>query len=111
MTQLTFKPLIRAGIFLGIGMGGFFDGIVFHQLLQLHNMLTGKLPKDSITNIEVNMFWDGLFHAGTWTMTLIGLILLWRAVTKAPALAPSGSAWNGVSRRHQGFILLARSHH
>ena len=82
MRQAGFKPLIRAGIFLGIGMGGFFDGIVFHQLLQLHNMLTGKLPKDSIANVEVNMFWDGLFHAGTWTMTLIGLVLLWRAVTK-----------------------------
>ena len=77
-----FKPLIRAGVFLGIGMGGFFDGIVFHQLLQLHNMLTARMPKDTIPNIEVNMFWDGLFHAFTWSAVLIGLILLWRAVTK-----------------------------
>jgi uncharacterized membrane protein len=82
MNEHNFKPLIRAGIFLGIGMGGFFDGIVFHQLLQLHNMLTAKLPKDNIANVEVNMFWDGIFHAFTWTMTLVGLILLWRAVTK-----------------------------
>lgn len=78
----NFKPLIRAGILLGIGMGGFLDGIVFHQLLQLHNMLTGKLAKETIPNVEVNMFWDGVFHALTWTMTLVGLILLWRAVTK-----------------------------
>ncbi|MGV3771743.1 MAG: DUF2243 domain-containing protein [Verrucomicrobiales bacterium] len=82
----NFKPLIRAGIFLGIGMGGFFDGIVFHQILQLHNMLTGKLPKNTVVNMEINMFWDGLFHAFTWTMTLIGLILLWRAVTKSRVL-------------------------
>lgn len=81
-SNLRFKPLIRAGVFLGIGMGGFFDGIVFHQLLQLHNMLTAKMPKNTIPNIEVNMFWDGLFHAFTWTAVLIGLILLWRAVTK-----------------------------
>jgi uncharacterized membrane protein len=83
MTDRSFKPLIRAGLFLGVGMGGFLDGILFHQILQVHNMLTAKLPKDSVVNMEVNMFWDGLFHAFTWVMTLIGLILLWRAVTKA----------------------------
>lgn len=73
------KPLTRAGIFLGVGLGGFVDGIVFHQILQMHNMLTGRLPKDSIPNIEINMFWDGMFHAFTWVMTLIGVILLFRA--------------------------------
>ena len=46
------KPLITSGIFLGIGLGGFVDGIVFHQLLQTHNMLSAKRPKDSIANIE-----------------------------------------------------------
>jgi uncharacterized membrane protein len=81
MKSPNFKPLIRSGIFLGIGLGGFFDGILFHQILQTHAMLTGKLPKTSIANVEVNMFWDGMFHAVTWTMTLVGLILLWQAVT------------------------------
>ncbi|HYG24407.1 MAG TPA: DUF2243 domain-containing protein [Verrucomicrobiae bacterium] len=81
-TTSGFKPLIRSGIFLGIGLGGFFDGIVFHQLLQLHSMMTARLPKDTVANVEVNMFWDGLFHAFTWTMSVIGLILLWRAVTR-----------------------------
>ena len=33
-------------------------------------------------NIEINMFWDGLFHALTWTMTAFGLALLWRAVKR-----------------------------
>jgi uncharacterized membrane protein len=81
-TTSGFKPLIRAGMFLGIGLGGFLDGILFHQILQLHAMLTAKLPKTSIVNVETNMFWDGMFHAVTWTMTVIGLVLLWRAVTK-----------------------------
>jgi len=31
-------PLITAGIFLGIGLGGFFDGIVLHQILQWHHL-------------------------------------------------------------------------
>ena len=32
-----------AGIVLGIGLGGFFDGIVLHQILQWHHMLTLSL--------------------------------------------------------------------
>ena len=72
-------PLITAGTFLGIGMGGFVDGILFHQILQLHGMLTAKFPKTTIANVEINMFWDGMFHALTWTMTAIGLVLLFKA--------------------------------
>jgi uncharacterized membrane protein len=25
------------------------------------------------------MVWDGFFHAGVWTITAIGIVLLWRA--------------------------------
>ena len=73
------KPLTTAGTVLGIGMGGFLDGIVAHQLLQIHNMLSNRIPVDSLANVEINMFWDGLFHALTWIATAIGLYLLWRA--------------------------------
>lgn len=31
---------MAAGILLGLGLGGFFDGIVLHQILQWHHMLT-----------------------------------------------------------------------
>jgi uncharacterized membrane protein len=73
------RPLIAAGILLGIGMGGFVDGIVFHQLFQIHNMLSAKLPPDNLVNAKINMVWDGLFHALTWLMTALGLALLWHA--------------------------------
>jgi uncharacterized membrane protein len=73
------KPLVTAGTIIGIGMGGFVDGIVFHQILQLHNMLSAKLPPTSLVNVETTMVWDGLFHALTWTMTAIGIALLWHA--------------------------------
>ena len=78
-TPMNRRPLIAAGTLLGIGMGGFVDGITFHQILQLHNMLSAKLPPTTLVNAEINMFWDGLFHAFTWAMTAIGLALLWRA--------------------------------
>ncbi len=73
------RPLIAAGTLLGIGMGGFLDGISLHQILQLHNMLTAVYPKTTVANAEINMFWDGLFHALTWTMTALGLALLFHA--------------------------------
>lgn len=72
------RPLIAAGTLLGIGMGGFVDGIVFHQILQIHNMLSAQRPVVDLVSAEINMFWDGLFHALTWTMTALGLALLWR---------------------------------
>jgi uncharacterized membrane protein len=31
---------ISAGILFGLGLGGFFDGIILHQVLQWHHMLT-----------------------------------------------------------------------
>jgi uncharacterized membrane protein len=73
------RPLIAAGNLIGIGMGGFFDGILFHQILQIHSMLSARLPRDSLVNVEINMFWDGLFHAFTWIATAVGVGLLWRA--------------------------------
>jgi uncharacterized membrane protein len=57
----------------GIGMGGFLDGIAFHQIFQIHNMLSASVPTDTLINIEINMVWDGLFHALTWLMTALGI--------------------------------------
>ncbi len=73
------SPLISAGIVLGIGLGGFFDGIVLHQILQWHHMLSNVRPLTTISNIDLNMLWDGLFHAFDWIMTVVGVVLLWRA--------------------------------
>ncbi|WP_151635921.1 DUF2243 domain-containing protein [Noviherbaspirillum aerium] len=69
-----------AGIFFGLGLGGFFDGIVLHQILQWHHMFTSAgYPPDSVANLEFNTLWDGLFHASTYVFVVIGLVLLWRA--------------------------------
>ncbi len=96
----TRRPLIAAGTAIGIGMGGFVDGIVLHQLLQIHNMLSAKYPTRGIphdqlvVNLEINMFWDGLFHVLTWGMTALGIALLWRAA-KNPDVTLKGSAFVG----------------
>ena len=76
-------PLVAAGILLGAGLGGFVDGIVLHQILQWHNMLSGQLPPDTLVRAKVNMYWDGLFHAAVWVLTAVGLALLWAATGRA----------------------------
>ena len=73
-----------AGIFLGLGVGGFFDGIVLHQVLQWHHMLTSAgYPPDSVRNLRINTLFDGLFHAAAYAFVLIGLALLWRAARRS----------------------------
>jgi uncharacterized membrane protein len=75
--------IISAGIMLGTGMGGFVDGIVLHQILQWHNMLSSVRPPVDLVSMKYNMVWDGLFHAFTWLMTAAGLARLWRAGQRA----------------------------
>jgi uncharacterized membrane protein len=78
-----------AGIFLGLGLGGFFDGIVFHQLLQWHHMLSSAgYPPDNVRDLETNVFWDGLFHVSTYLFVIIGLIMLWRKAYRTHAQWP-----------------------
>jgi uncharacterized membrane protein len=69
---------LSAGILFGIGLGGFFDGIVLHQVLQWHHMLSSWYPITSIPNIELNTLWDGIFHSTTYVVVVIGLFILWR---------------------------------
>jgi uncharacterized membrane protein len=91
-------PLIAAGILLGTGLGGFVDGIVLHQILQWHNMLSSVVPPTDLVAMKYNMIWDGLFHAFTWLMTTVGVALLWRA--------RSSATWPRSTRRLLGALAL-----
>jgi uncharacterized membrane protein len=81
-------PLIGAGLLLGVGLGGFVDGIALHQILQWHNMLSSWVPPLTLVEMKYNMIWDGLFHAVTWICTAAGIALLFRA-------ARHREAWSG----------------
>jgi uncharacterized membrane protein len=68
-----------AGILFGLGIGGFFDGIMLHQVLQWHHMLTSAgYPPDTVHNLKVDTLWDGLFHMTTYVFVVGGLVVLWR---------------------------------
>ncbi|NJM87250.1 MAG: DUF2243 domain-containing protein [Hydrococcus sp. RU_2_2] len=71
--------LIIAGVLLGMSFAGFFDGIVLHQILQWHHMVSSIRPTDSIEDLEANTFWDGVFLVGASILTALGLSLLWVA--------------------------------
>jgi uncharacterized membrane protein len=83
-----------AGLVIGVGLGGFADGIVLHQIAQWHNMGSGVLPPVTMEAMSQNMVWDGLFHAATWITTLLGVYLLWSAAREGTVVA-SASQFTG----------------
>jgi len=102
------RPLVIAGMLLGIGLGGFADGILFHQILQIHNMLSAWISPDEILGAKTNMFWDGLFHALTWCVTMMGLWALWKAGCN-PAVPWSGRTLVGSWFAGWGLFNLVES--
>ncbi|MFI5976065.1 DUF2243 domain-containing protein [Streptomyces sp. NPDC051452] len=78
------------GIVLGVGLGGFVDGILLHQLLQWHHMLTSTnhdrigvkyYDPHTVSGLEMNTVWDGVFHTVCWIAVLLGLAILYSRVT------------------------------
>jgi uncharacterized membrane protein len=69
------------GLLMGIGLGGFVDGIVLHQILQWHHMLTdtGEHPAGTVEGLEANTLADGFFHLATWLCVVAGVVLAVRA--------------------------------
>ncbi|PWK87023.1 putative membrane protein [Lentzea atacamensis] len=62
-----------AALVLGVGIGGFLDGIVAHQLLGWHHMLSGWYPRE---DMRLMMVGDGLFHLLCLVFVLVGVALL-----------------------------------
>lgn len=73
--------LRNAGVLLGLGLGGFFDGIALHQLLQWHHMVSSvdSFSPETVPGLRTNTLADGLFHAVTYIFTVLGVTLLWGA--------------------------------
>jgi uncharacterized membrane protein len=84
------RALRLPGIVLGAGLGGFVDGIVLHQILQWHHLLTGteQYPATTLEDLEVNTLWDGLFHLATLLLVGAGVALLWKARGDGRSVGP-----------------------
>jgi uncharacterized membrane protein len=80
--------LLGSGVFapaltIGVGLGGLADGIVLHQILGWHHLLSARPGVDMRTN-EVA---DGLFHAGAWLAVLAGVLWLYARLRQPPVPA------------------------
>ena len=82
-------PPRTSGLLFGLGLGGFVDGIVLHQILQWHHMVSSvdDAPTDTVMGLEVNTLADGFFHLATWLLVVaasITSIRAWRQGRLAP---------------------------
>ena len=73
--------LLGPGLLLGTGLGAFVDGIVLHQLLRWHHLLSARPG----VSLRTNLIADGVFHAGAWLAVLAGVLWLWRRSPRADA--------------------------
>jgi uncharacterized membrane protein len=96
----------RAGVLLGVGLGGFLDGIVLHQILQWHHMLSaeGCCPAHTIAGLEDNTLADGLFHIAAWLCVAIAVFSLWRGARRGEIL--TGRALAGLVLAGWGVFNL-----
>ncbi len=99
MTPARGDPPEAPAFVLGLGLGGFIDGIVLHQVLQWHHLLTdtGDHPMDTVTGLEANTLADGIFHLATWILVAAGVALTIRAWQRRELAPP----W----RTHLGLML------
>ncbi len=70
------KPWVRSAFVVGFALGGFFDGILLHQILQWHHLLSLVA---GVETLREQVLWDGFFHAFMYVAGGVGLIGLWRA--------------------------------
>src|SRR5215218_6665786 len=94
-TQVPRAP----ALVLGLGLGGFLDGIVLHQILQWHHILTSTdgHPMTTVAGLEANTLADGLFHVATWLLVAAGGWLMLRAWQEGRLAPPV--------RAHVGLLL------
>jgi uncharacterized membrane protein len=104
------RRLRRASFLLGFAMGGFFDGILLHQILQWHHLLSG-VQTGALGSLSAQVAVDGVFHAIMYVIAAAGLIELYRArsaVAGEPALRPRwGHFWIGFGVWHIIDALLS----
>jgi uncharacterized membrane protein len=71
------SPFVAAFV-IGIALGGFIDGILLHQVLQWHHLLS-LVEGEAFRDLGTQILFDGLFHVLMYVVALVGLWLLWRA--------------------------------
>lgn len=108
------RPLGRSAFLLGFAFSGFFDGIVLHQVLQWHHLLSG-LQGAWFADLRHQVLADGAFHAVMYLVAAVGLVQL---VRNRGALSSAGAgrcvlvawllgfaAWHGLDAVLSHWLL------
>ncbi len=84
------RSLAVAAFLLGFALSGFFDGILLHQILQWHHLLSAVGG-----DLRFQVVADGWFHVAMYAVAALGLWKLWRARAglAAPVAARRVAAW------------------
>jgi uncharacterized membrane protein len=93
-------PPKAPALLMGLGLGGFVDGILLHQILQWHHMLSGERggrSMSTVAGLQANTLADGFFHVATWFMVAGASWLIYRAWQRGEMAPP----W----RAHVGLLL------
>lgn len=96
------RPLWTA--LLGFALGGFFDGILLHQILQWHHLLS-LVP--GMADLRLQVLWDGYFHALMYLLAAVALWGLWRAPVRDGTWAMLGLLACGFGAWHVVDAVLS----
>jgi uncharacterized membrane protein len=88
------------GLTIGVGLGGLLDGILLHQILGWHHVVSAP---DS--DVRANDVADGLFSAGAWLVVVAGVLWLYARLR----LAPTPAAWPRLDRGPRPWRVLLGS--
>jgi uncharacterized membrane protein len=72
------KSFRGSAYLLGFSLGGFFDGILLHQILQWHHLLLG-IRTGPLADLRAQIVADGIFHGLMYVVAAVGLWLLFKA--------------------------------
>ena len=85
-----------SGALVGIGIAGFVDETVFHQLLHWHHFYDKSTPAAGLVS-------DGYFHAASWVAVVVGLF--WYADLRRRHALVAGRWWAGLLLAAGAFQL------
>lgn len=93
------RRFIWGGLLVGFSLGGFFDGILLHQVLQWHHLLSA-VEVDAVRDLRAQMLADGIFHA---LMYVLGALGLWKLYAARSEFTGAAADRNLVANVLVGF--------
>jgi uncharacterized membrane protein len=73
---MRYARMRLAALLLGVGLGASFEGIVFRQILDWHQMLSAVLPPDTPPAMRLSKLAEGWVQLAAWVVIAAGVFVL-----------------------------------